>query len=142
MVRAKTPKRVYLLGNLPVDIPVDHLIGWDEIMPSRLDHVFEEDGGIALSPTGLHLTRPDAFDTQKAAEGARAREKDRPLAPFEAIEQRLLRVIVRFRRIVNGKPSVTAQVPWRGSGSSQPGGEGLGVLHEGLDDVPALFFSG
>jgi len=104
LVRAKKLKHVYLLGNLPVDILVDHLVSWEELMPSRLDHVFEQDGGIALTPTGLHLTRPDAFKDKKAAELARSKELGRDTATFETIVQQMLRVVVRFKRLRDGKP--------------------------------------
>ena len=36
LVRAKKLKLVYLLGNLPVDILVDHLVSWEELMGSSV----------------------------------------------------------------------------------------------------------
>ena len=104
LIRAKTSKHVYILSNLPVDIPIDHLVSWDEIMPSRLDRVLEQDDGIALSPKGLYQTRPDAFETEKAAERARSRELGRVPAPYETTDRQLARVIVRFRQARDGKP--------------------------------------
>ena len=66
--------------------------------------MFEQDGGLALSPAGLHITRPDEFGSPKAAERARERAKDRPLAPFETMDQQLARVVIRFKRLRDGKP--------------------------------------
>ena len=52
-------KRVFLLSNLPVEMPVDHLIEFNELMPDRLEMELIKTGDLPLTPLGLEKIRPD-----------------------------------------------------------------------------------
>ena len=59
LVWAEYQKRVFLLSNLPVEIPVDHLIEFNDLMPDRLEMELIKKGDIPLTPLGLEKMRPD-----------------------------------------------------------------------------------
>jgi len=52
-------KRVFLLSNLPVEMPVDHLLGFNDLMPDRLEMELIKTGDLPLTPLGLEKMRPD-----------------------------------------------------------------------------------
>ena len=52
-------KRVFLLSNLPVEMPVDHLIEFNELVPDRLEMELIRRGDLPLTPLGLEKMRPD-----------------------------------------------------------------------------------
>lgn len=52
-------KRVFLLSNLPVEMPVDHLICFGDLMPDRLELEFLRTGDLPLTSKGLEKMRPD-----------------------------------------------------------------------------------
>ena len=56
---AEYQKRVFLLSNLPVEMPVDHLIEFNDLMPDRLEMELIKKGDIPLTPLGLEKMRPD-----------------------------------------------------------------------------------
>ena len=59
LVRADYQKRIFLLSNLPVEMPVDHLIGFNNLMPDKLEMELIKRGDIPLTPLGLEKMRPD-----------------------------------------------------------------------------------
>jgi len=59
LVWAEYQKRVFLLSNLPVEMPVDHLIEFNELMPDRLEMELIKKGDLPLTPLGLEKVRPD-----------------------------------------------------------------------------------
>ena len=59
LVRADYQKRIFLLSNLPVEMPVDHLIGYNNLMPDKLEMELIKRGNIPLTPLGLEKMRPD-----------------------------------------------------------------------------------
>lgn len=67
LVWTRSPKRVFLLGNLPVEMPVDRLVGFDELMPDRLERELIETGDIPLTAAGMMKMRPDLFPSVDAA---------------------------------------------------------------------------
>ena len=60
-------KRVFILSNVPLEIPVDQLIKFDDLMPDRLEYEFLKAGNIPLSPLGLLKLRPDLATNEDAA---------------------------------------------------------------------------
>ena len=52
-------KRVFLLSNLPVEMPVDHLLEFNDLMPDRLEMELIKTGDLPLTPLGLEKMRPD-----------------------------------------------------------------------------------
>ena len=59
LVWADYQKRVFLLSNLPVTMPVDHLIEFNDLMPDRLEMELIRKGDLPLTPLGLEKMRPD-----------------------------------------------------------------------------------
>ena len=59
LVWAEYQKRVFLLSNLPVEMPVDHLIKFNDLMPDRLEMELIKTGDLSLTPLGLEKMRPD-----------------------------------------------------------------------------------
>jgi len=59
LVWADYQKRVFLLSNLPVEMPVDHLIEFNDLMPDRLEMELIKTGDLPLTPLGLEKMRPD-----------------------------------------------------------------------------------
>ena len=59
LVWADYQKRVFLLSNLPVEMPVDHLIEFNDLMPDRLEMELIKTGDLPLTPLGLEKMRPE-----------------------------------------------------------------------------------
>ena len=59
LVWAEHQKRVFLLSNLPVEMPVDHLVSFSELMPERLELELIKQGDVPLTALGLEKMRPD-----------------------------------------------------------------------------------
>ena len=47
------PARVLLLSNMPVDITIDRLVRWRDIMPSRVEQAAARGDAMPLSPAEL-----------------------------------------------------------------------------------------
>ncbi|MDC1090405.1 hypothetical protein OAQ01_03165 [Emcibacteraceae bacterium] len=69
LVHTEYPKRVYLLGNLSVEIGVDRLYKFEELMPDRLEVELIKTRNIPITPLGLLKMRPDL-----ASNSAQARQ--------------------------------------------------------------------
>ena len=59
LVWADYQKRVFLLSNLRVKIPVDRLIKFNDLMPDKLELQLYDRGDLPLTPKGLETMRPD-----------------------------------------------------------------------------------
>jgi len=66
LVWAEYQKRVFLLSNLPVEMPVDHLIEFNALMPDRLEMELIRTGDLPLTPLGLEKMRPDISLSKEA----------------------------------------------------------------------------
>jgi hypothetical protein len=67
LVHNKQRKRVFILSNVPLEVPVDQLVKFDDLMPDRLEYEFLKAGNIPLSPLGLLKLRPDLASSEDAA---------------------------------------------------------------------------
>ena len=70
LVWAKYQKRVFLLSNLPVEMPVDHLIEFGDLIPDRLEIELMKNGNVALTPRGVTKMHPNwnlSLDSAKKA---------------------------------------------------------------------------
>ena len=67
LVHAKYPKRVFLLSNLPVEVPVDRLVPFTDLMPDRLELELIRRGNVPLTPLGLLKMRPDLASNNEQA---------------------------------------------------------------------------
>ena len=68
LVHAKYQKRVFLLSNLPVEVPVDRLVSFTDLMPDRLELELIRKGHVPLTPLGLLKMRPDLAGSSSQAE--------------------------------------------------------------------------
>ena len=66
LVWADYQKRVFLLSNLPVEMPVDHLIEFNNLMPDRLEMELIKTGDLPLTLLGLEKMQ-DNFGLSKGA---------------------------------------------------------------------------
>ena len=67
LIHNKHRKRVFILSNVPLEIPVDQLIKFDDLMPDRLEYEFLKAGNIPLTPLGLLKLRPDLAANNEGA---------------------------------------------------------------------------
>ena len=75
LVWAEYQKRVFLLSNLPVEMPVDHLIEFNDLMPDRLEMELIRKGNLPLTPLGLEKMRPDLELSKEASKKLVQRSK-------------------------------------------------------------------
>jgi len=68
-------KRVFLLSNLPVEMPVDHLIEFNDLMPDKLEMELIKTGDLPLTPLGLEKMRPDLGLSKEATKSLYRRSK-------------------------------------------------------------------
>jgi hypothetical protein len=52
-------KRVFLLSNLPVEMPVDHLVSFNDLMPDKTELELMKTGDLPLTALGLEKMRSD-----------------------------------------------------------------------------------
>ena len=89
LVHAKYQKRVFLLSNLPVEVPVDRLVPFNDLMPDRLELELIRRGNIPLTPLGLLKMRPDVASNNEQAKKLLQQcflpflRKDRTIKPWD-----------------------------------------------------------
>ncbi len=75
LVHRTDPARVFLLSNLPTALPVDRLVPWHEVIPSKLERAIVAGHGVLpLSYAELARAHPDLWATAKEAEHWLARK--------------------------------------------------------------------
>ncbi|MFT5014875.1 MAG: hypothetical protein ACI9HA_003546 [Dinoroseobacter sp.] len=67
LVRSGYHKQVFLLGNLPVEIPVDRLVAFNDLMPDKLERALILAGDFPLTAMGIVKMRPDLGLNEGAA---------------------------------------------------------------------------
>ena len=75
LVWADYQKRVFLLSNLPVEMPVDHLLEFNDLMPDRLEIELIKTGDLPLTQLGLEKMRPDLELSKEASKKLVQRSK-------------------------------------------------------------------
>ena len=75
LVHSPIEKRVFLLGNLPIEMPIDEVLSYDELMPEGMEDELFKRGNLPLSQLGLQIMRPDLVQSEKAAENMLNRSK-------------------------------------------------------------------
>ncbi|MDB0020486.1 hypothetical protein N9E07_09215 [Planktomarina temperata] len=75
LVWADYQKRVFLLSNLPVKMPVDHLIEFNDLMPDRLEMELIRTGDLPLTPLGLEKIQDNLGLSKGAAKKLFQRSK-------------------------------------------------------------------
>ena len=132
LVWAEYQKRVFLLSNLPVEMPVDHLIEFNDLMPDRLEMELIKKGDLPLTPLGLEKMRPDLgyagasarklfqSDRSKASEPKRLLtqlpdllQTATQIAIFKAGDKRkTLHQHLFLPKDYSGSPTVSLYTPW------------------------------
>ena len=87
LVHAVYQKRVFLLSNLPVEMPVDSYVQFSDLMPDRLEFELIKHGNIPLTPLGLSKMRPDLVTSIAHAEKLLQRSKVRTTSRLKAIPE-------------------------------------------------------
>ncbi len=153
LVWANYQKRVFLLSNMPVEMPVDHLISFGEMMPDKLELEFLRTGNLPLTPRGLEKMRPDLGYTEASARQVfqpdRSKASDPMRLTYALPDMMKASVqIARFKagdirkrpqqhlflpKDFDGEPTATTFTPWSER-------EVLAYLEEGweLDNVVSL----
>ena len=67
LVHSPYVKRVFLLGNLPIEMPVDRLVTWGELMPDRLEKELLDKRNLPITALGIVKMRPDITDNNDTA---------------------------------------------------------------------------
>lgn len=107
LVHAGRAKHIYLLGNLPIEMPIDYLVSWDELMPKEAEHEFLRAKNIPLTPKGWLKMRPDIATSEDKARNLNKRSglsDPSTLVRASPIFLRISSVVVTFREIQNGQP--------------------------------------
>ena len=130
LVWADYQKRVFLLSNLPVEMPVDHLIEFNDLMPDRLEMELIKKGDLPLTPLGLEKMRPDLEMSREAIKSLfRRSNADEPkslmlmlpdllqtttqIATFKAGDKRkTLHQHLFLPKDYSGSPTVSLYTPW------------------------------
>jgi len=105
LVRNELRKRVFILSNVPLEIPVDQLIKFDDLMPDRLEYEFLKAGNIPLTPLGLLKLRPDLAANEEGAKKLLQRSSINQPARLRALSalQRKGLIIVEFKAENKGR---------------------------------------
>jgi hypothetical protein len=77
LVHSKTRKRVFLLSNLPVEMPVDTYAQFNDLFPDKLELELIRKNNLPLTPLGLLKMRPDLSSSSPIAEKLLQRSKVR-----------------------------------------------------------------
>ena len=103
LVHNKQRKQVFILSNVPLEIPIDHLVKFEDLMPDRLEYEFLKAGNIPLTPLGLLKLWPDL--TESAARKMLQRSAVTEVERLKAIPslQRYGLLIVEFKAKNNGR---------------------------------------
>lgn len=107
LVHSDRAKHIYLLGNLPIEMPIDYLVSWDELMPNEAEHKYLRAKNIPLTPKGWLKMRPDIATSEDKAKNLNKRSglsDPSTLVRASPIFLRISSVVVTFREIRNGKP--------------------------------------
>jgi hypothetical protein len=74
LIHRTVPARVIVLSNAVLDLTVDHLVTWKEIMPSRFEQAAARGPAMPLSASELARCFPDLWETEAVAKKDLQRE--------------------------------------------------------------------
>lgn len=137
LVRANRPKRVLILSNLPLPIPVHQVCRWDELMPDALDEILAETGFVTLSPTHLYALQPNRFKSLDAAKKALQRWTAHLGYQDSLYRGSLLEVTYRFLK--DGKPHGRAASAFVSQRSED--GVTSSISRDTINDLLARYFA-
>jgi hypothetical protein len=96
LVHAKHIRPVFLISNLPAEIPVDRFVAFNDVMPDTLERAFLEHGSIPTTPLGLQKLRPDLVTTEDQAKKVIQRSKLKTATWLSGMPQAVRLVIVEL----------------------------------------------
>ncbi|WP_147298881.1 hypothetical protein [Rhodosalinus sediminis] len=85
LVHSPYRKRLFLLSNLPVEVSVDRLLAFDNLMPDRLEMELLRKGHVPLTPVGLMKMRPDLVTSEEQAKKLLQRSRVSQLDNLKAL---------------------------------------------------------
>jgi phage/plasmid primase-like uncharacterized protein len=100
LIHNKLPKRVYILSNIPLDVTVDKLVTWREMVASPVQRALSRHGVLPTSPSELARIFPDIWPTSAAAKEQLKRQKlnrNDSLIRY-LLENRSYLILVKYRR--------------------------------------------
>ena len=99
LVHNKQRKRVFILSNVPLEVPIDQLVKFKDLMPDRLEYEFLKAGNIPLTPLGLFKLRPDLTGSEDSGRKMLERSAISQLERLKVLPslQRKGLIIVEFR---------------------------------------------
>jgi len=105
LVHNKQRKRVFILSNVPLELPIDQLVKFSDLMPDRLEYEFLKVGNIPLTPLGLLKLRPDLTGSEDAARMMLERSAMSDVGRLKALPslQRNGLIVVEFNAKNNGR---------------------------------------
>ena len=112
LVWADYHKRVFLLSNLPVEMPVDHLIEFNDLMPDRLEMELIKTGDLPLTPLGLEKMQDNLGLSKGAAkklfQRSKASDPKRLLTQLPALIRTTTQIATFDAKINAPAPTVTS----------------------------------
>jgi hypothetical protein len=121
---------MFLLSNLPVEIPVDHLIEFNDLMPDRLEMELINKGDLPLTALGLEKMRPDLGLSQEATnklvQRSKASDPKRLLTQLPDLVQTTTQIVtfkagakrktihqhIFLPKDYSGSPTASLYTPW------------------------------
>ena len=105
LVYSKYVKQVFLLSNLPVEIPVDRFVKFDELLLDRLEVELIKNKNLPLTPIGLLKMRPDLFTSIESAKQAINRSLLSTTANLKSLPSlyKASSFTVKFKALNNGR---------------------------------------
>jgi len=105
LVHNKQRKRVFILSNVPLELPIDQLVKFSDLMPDRLEYEFLKVGNIPLTSLGLLKLRPDLTGSEDAARKMLERSAMSDVGRLKALPslQRNGLIVVEFNAKNNGR---------------------------------------
>ncbi|WP_167853496.1 hypothetical protein, partial [Roseovarius aestuariivivens] len=148
LVWAEHPKYVFMLGNLPVELPVDRLRTASDMFPDRLELELLKDGHIPLTARSLRKLKPDLCTSEDAARMmlSRSNVTDPTALDFLTPQMKALATKATYRA---GDPRLTEHTHLFLPTCIEPLEEGSHVLFDGtvgnfrdLSEIEALLEEG
>lgn len=151
LVHASRIKHVYLLGNIPIEMPVNRLVEWNSLMPNEAERELVEKGNIPMTPAGWLRMRPDLIRNRNAAREMMRScglNQEGNLLTATPLMLRSNTWVLYFRENRDGKPygreqkHLFRQIPKPGQNQEEgytfsvPFGKWYQYLSEGDPDVP------
>lgn len=106
LVHSERVKNVYLLGNLPIEMPVNRLMAWNDLMPNEAELQLIEKGNVPLTPLGWMKMRPDLASNENQAKNLNKRQGIRDQSSVLEASPLFVRLgcmVLSFKQVRDGK---------------------------------------